>query len=71
MRQPYDVKLAIISELRQPITVDMLLQEINRYAGSEIRYSDKSDETAIGNLVRDMRIRSAAAIRHEKESGGR
>ena len=71
LRQPYDVKLAMISELRQPITVDMLLQEINRYAGSEIRYSDKSDETAIGNLVRDMRIRSAAASRYEKESGGR
>ena len=61
----------MISELRQPITIDMLLQEINRYAGSEIRYSDKSDETAIGNLVRDMRIRSAAASRYEKESGGR
>jgi hypothetical protein len=71
LRKPYDVKLAMISELRQPITIDMLLQEINRYAGSEIRYSDKSDETAIGSLVRDMRIRTAAASRYEKESGGR
>ena len=71
LRQPYATKLAMISERRQPITVDMLLQEINRYAGSEIRYSDKSDETAIGNLVRDMRIRSAAAARYENENGER
>ena len=37
----------MISELRQPITVDMLVQEINRYADSEFRYADKSDEVAI------------------------
>ena len=28
----------------QPITVDMVIQEINRYADSEFRYADKSDE---------------------------
>lgn len=61
----------MISDLRQPITVEILLQEINRYAGSEIRYSDKSDETAIDSLVREMRIRTAAASRYEKEGGRR
>jgi hypothetical protein len=71
LRQPYDMKLAMISELRRPMTVEMVLQEINRYAGSEIRYSDKSDETAIGGLVRDMRIRTAAAARYAEESGAR
>jgi hypothetical protein len=44
----------MISELRQPITVDMLVQEINRYADSEFRYADKSDEVAIDGMVRDM-----------------
>jgi hypothetical protein len=71
MRQSYDVKLRMISELRRPITVDMLLQEINRYAGSEIRYSDKSDETAVGGMVREMRLRNAAIARYERESAER
>nr|WP_319948578.1 ATP-binding protein [uncultured Shimia sp.] len=50
----YDDKLGMISELRQPITVEMVVQEINRYADSEFRYADKSDEVAIENAVRDM-----------------
>ena len=52
--KPYDVKSAMISELRRPITVDMVVQEINRYADSEFRYADKSDEVAIEATVRDM-----------------
>ncbi|MBL4766700.1 MAG: ATP-binding protein [Rhodobacteraceae bacterium] len=50
----YDTKKAMISELRQPITVDMVIQEINRYADSEFRYADKSDEVAIQDLVREF-----------------
>ncbi|MGH1576625.1 ATP-binding protein [Planktotalea sp.] len=49
----YDEKKGMISELRQPITVDMVVQEINRYADSEFRYADKSDEVAIDAMVRD------------------
>ncbi|WP_151719563.1 AAA family ATPase [Gemmobacter serpentinus] len=52
--QPYDQKLAMIRELMTPITVDMVVQEINRYADSEFRYADKSDEVAIDGMVRDM-----------------
>ena len=52
--QPYDTKKAMIQELRVPITIDMVIQEINRYADSEFRYADKSDEVAIENAVRDM-----------------
>ena len=37
-----------------PISVEMVLQEINRYADSEFRYADKSDEVAITGMVRDM-----------------
>ena len=50
----YDEKLAMIEDLRQPITVEMVIQEINRYADSEFRYADKSDEVAIENAVREM-----------------
>jgi energy-coupling factor transporter ATP-binding protein EcfA2 len=50
----YDEKKAMIEDLRQPITVDMVIQEINRYADSEFRYADKSDEVAIANMVRDF-----------------
>ncbi|MFT7592826.1 MAG: hypothetical protein ACI8R4_000135 [Paracoccaceae bacterium] len=49
----YDTKKGMISDLRQPITVDMVIQEINRYADSEFRYADKSDEAAITAMVRD------------------
>jgi len=52
--KPYAEKLGMISELRQPITVEMVIQEINRYADSEFRYADKSDEVAIDGMVRDM-----------------
>ncbi len=52
--RPYDEKLAMIREMMKPITVDMVIQEINRYADSEFRYADKSDEAAIEAAVRDM-----------------
>jgi hypothetical protein len=50
----YDEKLAMIKDMRKPIMVEMVIQEINRYADSEFRYADKSDEIAIENAVRDM-----------------
>ncbi len=50
----YDEKRGMIEELRQPITVEMVIQEINRYADSEFRYADKSDEVAIENMIRDF-----------------
>ncbi|RYE53134.1 MAG: ATP-binding protein, partial [Rhizobiaceae bacterium] len=40
MHKSYDDKKAMIEQLRGPITMDMVLQEINRYADSEFRYSD-------------------------------
>ena len=50
----YDEKLAMIRGLAQPITVEMVVQEINRYADSEFRYADKSDEAAVDGMVREM-----------------
>jgi energy-coupling factor transporter ATP-binding protein EcfA2 len=52
--KPYDEKLAMIRGLMTPITVEMVIQEINRYADSEFRYADKSDEVAIAAMVRDF-----------------
>ena len=52
--KPYDEKLAMIKGLMTPITVEMVVQEINRYADSEFRYADKSDEVAIEGMVRDF-----------------
>ncbi len=65
----YDTKKAMIAELRRPITVEMLVQEINRYADSEFRYADKSDEAAIDAMLRDMR-RTEEAKRRFLEGKG-
>ena len=67
--KPYAEKLGMIEELRVPITVEMVIQEINRYADSEFRYADKSDEVAIENMVRDFG-RSEEAKRRYLESKG-
>ncbi len=62
----YETKKAMINEMRQPITVEMVVQEINRYADSEFRYADKSDEVAIENAVRDMGRMEEAKKRYLK-----
>ncbi|MCU0899060.1 MAG: ATP-binding protein [Cypionkella sp.] len=67
--KPYDEKLAMIQSLMTPITVDMVIQEINRYADSEFRYADKSDEVAIEAMVRDYQ-RSEEAKRRYLEGKG-
>jgi hypothetical protein len=60
----YDTKKAMIADLSVPITVDMVLQEINRYADSEFRYADKSDEIAIENMVREYGRQEEAKKRY-------
>jgi energy-coupling factor transporter ATP-binding protein EcfA2 len=64
LRKPYDDKAAMIRGLSKPITVEMVIQEINRYADSEFRYADKSDEVAIEGMVRDMRRAEEAKKRY-------
>ena len=65
----YDEKHAMIAELRQPITMDMVIQEVNRYADSEFRYADKSDEVAIENMVRDFGRTEEAKRRYVERKG--
>ncbi|MEL7272963.1 MAG: ATP-binding protein [Pseudomonadota bacterium] len=56
----YDAKKAMIEELRGPFTMDMVMQEINRYADSEFRYSDRSDASAVEEIIRRERQRERA-----------
>ncbi|MER9183995.1 ATP-binding protein, partial [Mesorhizobium sp. M0767] len=60
MHKGYDDKKAMIEELRGPFSMDMVMQEINRYADSEFRYSDKSDDAAVTKMIRDTRLRERA-----------
>ena len=64
LRKDYETKKAMIEELRVPITTEMVIQEINRYADSEFRYADKSDEVAIDNMVRDFGRQEEAKRRY-------
>jgi hypothetical protein len=61
MHKPYDEKKAMIEELRGPFTMAMVMQEINRYADSEFRYTDKSDAAAVATMIRNERLRERAA----------
>jgi len=67
--KPYDEKLAMIRDMTQPITVEMVIQEINRYADSEFRYADKSDEVAIARMVRDFGLTEEAKRRYLEGKG--
>lgn len=60
MHKTYDDKKAMIEELRGPFSLDIVMQEINRYADSEFRYADKSDDAAVQKLLRDARLRERA-----------
>lgn len=67
--KPYDEKLTMIRGLMTPISVEMVVQEINRYADSEFRYADKSDEMAIQNMVRDFGRTEEAKRRYLEGKG--
>ncbi|HHZ10545.1 MAG TPA: ATP-binding protein [Rhizobiales bacterium] len=71
MHKSYDEKKAMIEELRGPFSMEMVMQEINRYADSEFRYSDRSDDSAVAKLVRDARLRERAVreIEELKQKG--
>jgi energy-coupling factor transporter ATP-binding protein EcfA2 len=71
MHKDYDAKRDMIAELRKPFTMDMVMQEVNRYADSEFRYSDRADDAAVEKMLRDARLRERAAREMEemKERG--
>ena len=61
LHREYDEKKAMIEELRGPFTMDMVMQEINRYADSEFRYTDKSDQVGVETIIKNERLRGRAA----------
>jgi len=65
----YETKKAMIEELRVPITPEMVIQEINRYADSEFRYSENSDEVAVEATVREMERMEEAKRRYLEGKG--
>ncbi|MEZ5873184.1 MAG: AAA family ATPase [Nitratireductor sp.] len=71
MHKSYDDKKVMIEELRGPFTLEMVMQEINRYADSEFRYSDKADDAAVSDIIRRERQREKAIerITEMKEKG--
>ena len=69
LAKDYEAKRDMIAELAQPITVEMVIQEINRYADSEFRYADKSDEVAIEGMVRDYGRQEEAKKRYLEGKG--
>lgn len=66
MHKSYDEKKAMVEELRGPFDMDMIMQEINRYADSEFRYSDRADDSAVEKLLRDARLRERAVKEMEE-----
>ncbi|QLF71054.1 ATP-binding protein [Peteryoungia desertarenae] len=69
LHKPYEDKKAMIAELRGPITLPMILQEINRYADSEFRYADKSDDAAVEEIIRREKQRERAIVEIERLKG--
>jgi hypothetical protein len=66
MHRDYERKRDMIAELRKPFTMDMVMQEVNRYADSEFRYSDRADDAAVEKMLRDARLRERAAKEMEE-----
>jgi energy-coupling factor transporter ATP-binding protein EcfA2 len=66
MHKAYDDKKAMVEDLRGPFSMDMVMQEINRYADSEFRYSDRSDDAAVSKMIRDARLRERAVKEMEE-----
>ncbi len=69
LAKDYETKKNMIAELAKPITPEMVIQEINRYADSEFRYAGSSDEAAISQMVRDLGRQAEAKRRYLEENG--
>jgi hypothetical protein len=58
--RPYETRVQMISELRVPITTDMVIQEINRYADSEARYAEVAERRALEERTRQLELEARA-----------
>jgi hypothetical protein len=68
--QPWERRVAMLTELRGEITPEIVLQEINRYADSEARYAGAAERRALDErtrqIVLESRARKAAAERESE-----
>ncbi|MBT9384190.1 ATP-binding protein [Pseudooceanicola sp. CBS1P-1] len=69
LHRDYATKRAMIGELRKPVTARMLMQEINRYGDSELRYAGAAEEAAVTDRVREMERAEAAQRRFRAGRG--
>ena len=65
LAQPYERKVEMIRALRRPLTEAMVWEAIDRFAGSELRYSARTDETEIEEFVRRQHLLAEATRRIE------
>ena len=65
--KPYETRTAMLEELRGEITPELVIQEIHRYAESEVRYAEATTERELEDrtqqIVLEGRARRAAADR--------
>lgn len=66
---PYEEKMAMIRGPMVPIIVGMVIRLVNRYADSEFRHADRSDEAAIEAMVRDTGHAQEAKRRYLEGKG--
>lgn len=66
---PYEDKKNLIAELKSPLTAEILLQEINRYADSEFRYANKADDIEIDKMVRNLELQEKALSKAQANKG--
>jgi hypothetical protein len=60
LHRDYATKKQMIEDFIDPVTPEMLLQEINRYADSEFRYANKSFDAAVESRIKDLKVEMAA-----------
>lgn len=63
LHQPLARKIDMIRELQVPVTGQMVIEEVNRYADGELRFSSKSADAEIDNRVRTLGIETEALKR--------
>jgi len=63
--QPWERRLAMLTELAGEVTPEIVIQEINRYAESEVRYADAAEQRELTErtrqIVLEARARKAAS----------
>jgi hypothetical protein len=60
---PYQTKKDMISELKGTLDTKTIIQEINRYADSEFRYTNSADDIEIDKMVKNIELQQKVTKR--------